>query len=568
MTAPTPRPLPRTLTAALLALSLGAGGSVGCPARTVRPAAPAPDRTPLHVQVLAFNDFHGNLEPPGGSGGKLPVGKGPDGKPVSVDTGGVVHLAAHLERLRAEAPHTVVVTAGDLVGGSPLLSALFHDEPTVHAMNLLGLDVAGVGNHEFDAGWRELMRLQRGGCHPGDGCQFETTYPGARFPFVGANVLGPDGKPLFPPYVVKEFEGVPVAFVGVTLEDTPTIVQPAGVEGLSFTNEARAINALVPELRARGVEAIVALVHVGGENAGTYDGCEGLKGPIVELTERLDPAVDAVVSGHTHAAYNCVVEGRPLTSALSAGRLVTDLDLTLDRTSRDVVEARARNVPVTRETPGSPALQALIDRAAARVAPLRDRVVGQLNDTLTAPRNKASPAGESTLGHAMADAQLEATRGSGAQLALVNPGGIRADLPAGDVTYGQAFTTTPFGNNLVTLTLTGAQLHALLEQQWQEDAVRILAPSAGLTYRWRAAGPLGARVEKGSLALGGKPVDPAGRYRVTVNSFLAAGGDGFTVLQQGTERTGGPLDIEALVSYLQAHKPVRAPALGRVRRAD
>ncbi|MCI0672790.1 MAG: bifunctional metallophosphatase/5'-nucleotidase [Myxococcaceae bacterium] len=559
----TVEPLPPS---ALLLAALLAGAS-GCQ-RAAHVAKAELPPAPVRVQVLAINDFHGQLEPPSGSGGRVTVAVRPDGSRQTVDAGGAVHLAAHLARLRKENPNTVVVSAGDLVGASPLLSALFRDEPTIEAMNAMGLTLHAVGNHEFDRGRAELLRLARGGCHPEDVCRADAPFPGARFTFLAANVLGPDGGALLAPYAVRTFEGVNVAFIGVTLAGTPTIVQPSGVAGLTFRDEVETVNALVPRLRAEGVEAFVLLVHEGAEHSGPFDGCEGATGPVLEMARAVDDAVDVLVTGHTHAAYNCLVDGKRVTSALSAGRLVTDLDLTLDRTSGEVLEVRARNVVVTRETEGAPEVQAVIDRAAARAAPLRDRVVGRVVEALSAPRHVTTPSGESTLGNVMADAQLAATQAEalgGAELALVNPGGIRADLPAGDVTYGAAFTTTPFGNNLVTLTLTGAQLRAVLEQQWEVTPPRILATSSGLTYSWSPSAPRGRKVDPASLALNGRPVDAHARYRVTVNSFLAAGGDGFSVLTEGKEQRGGPLDIDALVAYLKARSPLEPPALGRIR---
>jgi 5'-nucleotidase len=520
----------------------------------------------VRVQVLALNDFHGHLAPPPGSSGEIRAGSNPDGSPARVKTGGATFLARHLAQLRESSPHTVVVAAGDLIGGTPLLSALFHDEPTIEALNLMGLSLAAVGNHEFDEGAAELQRMQSGGCHPKDGCQDGTPFAGARFPYLAANVRTASGATLFPPYAVREFEGVKVAFIGMTLEGTPEIVEASGIAGLQFLDEVETVNALVPELKRQGVEAIVVVVHEGGTQSGSHDGCEGISGPIVAITQGVDDEVDLLVTGHTHQAYNCVIDGKRVTSAASYGRLITDIDLVLDGATGEVVETTARNVLVTRDVEAVPEVQGLIESYDTLAAPLRDRVIGRVTAALQQPNAKLWPSGESPLGNAIADSQLAATKDAGAQVAFMNPGGIRADLDAGDVTYGEAFTVQPFGNSLVTLTLTGAQLHTLLEQQWEGPHVRILAPSKGFSYTWKASAPVGQKVDPASLRLHGAPVDPAGRYRVTVNNFLAGGGDGFRVLAEGTERRGGPVDVDALEAWLKAHSPLPPPETNRITR--
>lgn len=535
----------------------------GAPDATAEPDASPPD--PIRLQVLAINDFHGALEPPAGSAGRVETERPADMPPVTVDAGGAAYLAAHVAALRADEPHTIVVSAGDLIGASPLLSAAFHDEPTIEAMNLVGLDVNAVGNHEFDEGGAELLRMQYGGCHPTDGCQDGDGFAGAAFQFLAANVAveGAD-RTLLPAYTIREYDGVPVAFIGMTLENTPEIVTPLGIGGLAFGDEAATVNELVPALRAEGVEAIVVLIHEGGVQAGLYDECVGISGPIVDIVTALDDEVDLVVTGHTHAAYNCEIAGTRVTSALSNGRLLTRAILELDPRTRDVVSVEAENRIVTRDVLPAAPVASLIDAYLAVIAPLRDRVVGT---TAAVVDRVASPAGQSAMGSVIADAQLAATSPAplgGAQLALMNPGGVRADLDAGPVTFGEIFTVQPFGNSLVTMTLTGAQIEAALEQQWQATTTRILQPSAGFAYTWSASGPVGDKVDPASLTLDGQPVDPEASYRVTVNSFLASGGDGFTVFAAGTDRLGGALDLDALEAYLVANDPLSSPALDRI----
>ncbi|WP_434383730.1 bifunctional metallophosphatase/5'-nucleotidase [Melittangium boletus] len=545
-----------------LALALGASLFVACAHTAPAPKTPeAP--APVHLRLLAINDFHGNLGPPEGSSGEIRTGD------ARVKAGGAAWLASHLEQLRASAPGaTLMVSSGDLLGASPLVSGLFHDEPTVEAMNLMGLALNAVGNHEFDEGAAELLRLQTGGCHPKDGCVGKERFEGARFQFLAANVVDARGATLFAPYAVREFDGVKVAFIGMTLQGTPEIVDSAGIQGLRFLDEADTVNALVPGLREQGVKAIVVLVHEGGiqQPGGTYDGCEGLTGPLVDIVRRMDAEVDVVLSAHTHQAYNCELFGKRVTSAASYGRLITRMDLTLDRASGDVVKTDAHNVIVTREGPGVEAVRALVEHYDTLSAPLRDRVLGRLTAPLRKPDANVWPSGESSLGNMISDAQLEATRGAGAQVSFMNAGGIRAELDAGDVTYGEAVTVQPFGNALVTFTLSGAQLHELLESQWRSDATHILQPSRGFTYTWRESAPVGQKVDPASLRLDGAPVRPEALYRVTVSSFLAGGGDGFRVFTLGTHRQGGPLDVEAMDSYLKAHSPLAPPSTDRLTR--
>ncbi|MDP4299968.1 bifunctional metallophosphatase/5'-nucleotidase [Leptothrix discophora] len=528
---------------------------------------------PVRVKVIAINDFHGNLKPP--LGGIRLADPADPGKTVAVPAGGAEYLASAVQAARAKNPNHVFVAAGDLVGASPLLSALFHDEPTIEALGLMGLEASAVGNHEFDQGRAELLRQQQGGCHPKDGCRGpNASWGGARFQYLAASTIDTaTGRPLLPPYVIKRFEGIPVAFIGLTLKDTPGIVTPSGVAGLEFRDEVATVNALVPGLRGQGVEAIVVLIHEGGFPSGGPDECPSISGPIVKIVEGFDAAVDVVVSGHTHRAYNCRIAGRLVTSADKYGTVLSEIDLTIDRRSRDVVEARAANVVVRHDQFAREAAQTrLIATWEPLAAPLARRIVGRLSAPLT---RDESPAGESTLGQVVADSQLRATEhpsSGGAQIALMNPGGLRADLKPGDdgqVRYEDVFAVQPFYNNLVTLSLSGAQLAQVLEQQWlNQPKPRMLQVSRGLSYQWRASAPVGQRVVPGSLRLHGEPIEPQRRYRVTVNSFLAAGGDGFTVLAQGEDRRTGLMDLDAIEVWFRGNDRVQPGRLDRIQKLD
>ena len=527
--------------------------------------------TPIAVKVLAINDFHGNLLPPlGGIRIKDPA---EPTKTLNVAAGGAATLASAVAELRRKNPNHIFVAAGDLIGASPLLSALFHDEPTIESLNLMGLEVSAVGNHEFDHGSAELLRMQSGGCHPVDGCKGPRPFAGAKFKYLAAStVVQASGKTLFPAVHVKHFEGVPVGFIGLTLKDTPTIVVPSGVAGLTFRDEVQTVNQLVPQLRAQGIEAIVVLIHEGGMPSGDYNECPGVSGPIVDIVNKLDKAVDLIVSGHTHRAYQCRIDGRLVTSADKFGTLVTEIDLLLDRSSGDVISAAANNVIVQSDRFAPDAAQTQLIAAYQQLAaPLAKRVVARLNGPLTRDEN---PAGEIPVGQVVADAQLAATRDTqrgGAQLALMNPGGLRAALvpsAGGEVRYEDLFAVQPFYNNLVTLTLSGAQLLQVLEQQWlNQPRARILQVSDGFGYTWDAARPAGQRIVPGSVQLDGKALDPAAPYRVTVNSFLAGGGDNFQALKLGQDARTGVMDVDAFEHYLAsrtAPAPVTAQRIKRL----
>jgi 5'-nucleotidase len=537
-------------------------------------ASPAAAETaaPVDLRILAINDFHGNLRPP--PGGIRIADPADKTRKIAVPAGGAETMATLVRQLREGHKNTIFVAAGDLIGASPFLSAMFHDEPTVESLSMMGLAVASVGNHEFDEGKDELLRMQNGGCHPLDGCQGPHPFRGAGFHYLAASTVETStGKTILSPYEIREFDGVPVAFIGLTLKGTPNIVSPVGVAGLEFRDEADTVNALVPELKARGVEAIVVLIHEGGFPTGDYNECPDISGPIVDIVKKFDRAVDVVISGHTHQAYVCEIDGRLVTSADKYGTLVTAIDLKLDPATHDVVSARANNVIVrTGSLARDPEQTALLEAYEKLAAPIANRQAGSITQALSRTPNNA---GESPLGDIIADAQLAATRADadgGAVIAFTNPGGVRTDIAAkenGGVTYADLFASQPFHNHLVTLTLTGIQIKNMLEQQWLDPKrPRILQVSKGFAYEWDNAKPYGERVIANSMSLNGTRIDPAMSYRVTVNDFLSVGGDGFTVLKEATAPRSGGYDVDALYVYFQANSPVSPGQTGRIVRLN
>ena len=566
----------------------------------------------VKLDLLAFNDFHGNLEP-------IPSSSS-SGRVNNTAAGGAAYLGRLLanERTKSRAAGAVPITVapGDIVGASPLLSAAFHDEPTIKVMNALGLQVASVGNHEFDEGWQELRRLQNGGClDDGDGangqnsCPGDQGFDGADFQYLAANVGWTDpsahrSKTLFPATKIMKVKGEKVGFIGMTLEGTPDIVTAAGVQGLTFADEVETANALVPKLRKQGVKSIVVLLHEGATptDATAYNSCSGVSGAGLEIAKNLSPAIDVVISGHTHQPYNCVVQdpsGKPrlFTSAFSFGRMVTKLHLLIDPKTHDIVRpaAFAENLIATNDASVSPlaSVQSIIDTYKALVSGIADKVIGHIADGTLISRTQDA-AGESPLGDLIADGQvadpttIEAgASGSTANkpvIALMNPGGIRADLvenEAGDVTYGAAFSVQPFNNFMVSMDLTGAQIKAILNQQWNgsNESSRKILQVSGLTYTWDASQadlpdtdalvPGTVMVDAdGDPATAMVPLEDGTTYRVVANNFLSGGGDGFTVFRDATNTYFGGLDIDSLRMYLEAHDPVTTPATDRITRQD
>ncbi|MER7554481.1 bifunctional metallophosphatase/5'-nucleotidase [Streptomyces anulatus] len=540
----------------------------------------------VDVQLLSFNDLHGNLEPPAGSAGNVSETQ-PDGTVKAIPAGGVEYLATSLRTARKGNPYSVTAAGGDMVGASPLLSGLFHDEPTIEALNGLDLDVTAVGNHEFDEGAAELARLQNGGCHPVEGCYEKgKKFKGADFPYLAANVTKEKtGKPLLKPYTVWKKKGVKIGFIGVTLEGTPDIVTANGVKGLKFHDEVETINKYARELDRKGVKSIVALIHEGGAPASTsynYD-CDspgagdGISGPIVDIAKGITPKVDALVTGHTHQAYVCTVpdpSGKPrmVTSASSFGKLYTDTTLTYDRRTKDIVRTsvKSANHVVTRDQAKATDMTRLIDRWNKLAAPIAGKPQGWISADIN---GRGSTAPEKPLGNVIADAQLEglapADKG-GAEVAFMNPGGIRADLvhkasgSEGDgvVTYGEAFTVQPFTNMMNVVDLTGAQLVTALQQQVSgsnEASPKILQVSKGLTYTLDLTKSGADRVVADTIKLNGEAIDPARTYRVAMNEFLAGGGDGFAALGEGTNKLVGASDLDLFNAYLAAHSTAAAP---------
>jgi 5'-nucleotidase len=531
------------------------------PVTWTRPGVALSSRRTVDIKLLGLNDFHGQLAP------RL-VANRPAG-------------GAALRAARAPG-RSAIIHSGDMVGASPPSSALLQDEPAIQVFNLLGNShcsrsfrlnplcnvVATTGNHEFDEGKDELFRLLFGGNHP-NGPFLERNWRGTRYPTISSNVVDEDsGRPILPPVSIKLLGGVPVAFIGAVLEATPTIVTPTGVAGLDFLDEADSINGIVRLLKLVGIRTIVVTIHQGGRQTafeGPTQGTSDLTGEIIEIVARLDSEVDVVVSGHSHAFTNALLpsaDGDPVlvTQAFSGGTAYGEIDLVIDSRTRDVLQKSARVITTFGDVaPGTnpqPDLTAIVTAADELVAPLVNRVIGQS----AGPLNRVqSPAGESALGNLIADAQRD---NMGTEVGFMNPGGIRADLDAGPATWGELFTIQPFGNSLVGMTLTGAQIDALLEQQFQLASPRVLSVS-GLTYTWSASAPAGNRVS--NVVVNGVPLDPAASYSATANSFIAAGGDGFTIFNDGTDRVGGPIDLDALVEYVEGlPQPFSAAIEGRI----
>ncbi|WP_216899584.1 bifunctional metallophosphatase/5'-nucleotidase [Nocardia alni] len=507
------------------------------------------------VHLFGINDLHGNLEPPEGTNGHID----------QYAAGGAAYLAAHLATLKAAYPASAVVSAGDNVSASPLVSALFHDEPTIDFLNSVGVAASSVGNHEFDHGIPELTRLQQGGC-AADGCSPGQPFTGAAFPYLAANVTDQGGQlpPGLRPWTMLTVGGHKIGVVGVVTPTTANIVMPDAIAGYTFGDEADAINKYVPQMKSAGAETIVALIHDGGAQQthgapADYNGCVNITPNVTALAQHIDSAVRVLFTGHTHLAYNCVIDGKVVTQASSFGRLITDVTL---RFHDGTVDAHAVNRVVTRTVTKDPAASRLVDFYAAQSAPKAGQVIGDANGPLP---NDPTPGGDSPLGDLIADSMLSAMAPQHAVAAFMNPGGVRADLSGGAITYQQAYTVEPFGNEVVDVALTGEQILKLLEQQWDNHVTPGVLSVAGITYAYDDAAPKDHKVLEDSVRIAGRPLDPGAVYQVSTNNFLASGGDGFSVFAQGPQSAVGPADLNALESYLTTEGNVQPPS-SRVQR--
>ncbi len=515
-----------------------------------------PAAEPGEVHLFGFNDLHGHLQPPEASNGLV----------ADHTAGGIGYLAAHLDRLRAAYPDSAVLSVGDNIGASPLVSSLFHDEPTINALNEIGVAASAVGNHELDHGVLELARLREGGCAL-DGCSPGAPFTGTDFPFLAANLTDAQGHPApgVRAWTMVEVGGHRIGVVGTITPETAHLVFPEGIRGYTFGDQVEAINRYVPKMRKAGAETVVALVHDGGRQqvsaaATDYNGCADITPDVPDLARRTDPMVRTILTGHSHQAYVCVIDGKVVTQAGSYGRLVTDVTL---RFADDGVTVSAVNRVVTRTVATDPELDRMVDFYTAQAAPRAERVIGTATASL--PR-AASESGESPLGDVIADAMLDVTaEPARAVAAFMNPGGVRADINVGPITFGAIYAVQPFGNQVVTVTLTGGQILDLLEQQWDNPSEPTVLSVAGITYAYDPAAPPGRKVLDESVRIGGQPLNRVARYRVTTNNFLASGGDGFEVFTRGTDMTVGPSDLEALETHLRERGAIEPP-MPRIRR--
>ncbi len=553
------RPVRTGLTALAAALALA-----GC-------ASPPATRGPVELNLVAINDFHGNLE-----ASKYTLKNNGSDNKETIQAGGIDVLGGALDAFRKEDKDLLFVAAGDLVGASPALSSMWADEPSIVAMNRMGLVASSLGNHEFDQGSKELLRQQHGGCdspRPAKACQLSKDFKGAGFTYLATNVIDQStGKSLVPGWRIVDVKGVKVGLIGAVLQDMASVTVGSAIKGLAFPDEAESINKVLPEMRAQGAQVFVVLIHEGGHTGEAFDKvlCDGLEGPIVNIVRKLDPAIRLVITGHSHKGYLCKVDGRVVTQADAMGHLLSRIKMTVDPVSGKVEDITVRNVVMQPGafTPDAQLGAYLADVRARSAAELAKPVARIASPSVA---RKEDDNGVAPLGTVIADAAVAAMRAQGVQVGFMNPGGIRKDLEAGEggvVSFGQAQAVLPFGNTLVAMDLTGAQLRALLEQQWQRQGNGyMLQTSSSLSYQWDSTRPAGQRVLPASLKVNGKPVEDGKTYRVVANNFLADGGDNFPMFAKGTNRVETQLrDLDALVAFLKQHTELGAASMAADKR--
>ena len=523
--------------------------------------------TPVEINLVGMNDFHGHLD-----ASKFEYTSIAALAAQSHPAGGVDNIAAALQAWRREDKDLLFVGAGDLVGASPAMSSMFADEPSLTALTMAGMYASSVGNHEFDNGRAELLRQQHGGCasiRPDKACKFAASFGGAGFTYLAANVLdAATGKPFLPAYRIADVRGVKVGLIGAVIKDTASLVLASGIVGLHFIDEADAVNKIIPEMRAKGAKVFVLMIHEGGSTTEPFDkpDCSELKGPIVGIVKRLDPAIRLIVSGHTHKGFQCKVDGRTVTQAEMGGHVLSRIKMKVNPESGEVLDIGVRNVVIKAgQYPADVRVASYLADARARSKEALARPVARL--AVRSTGRKATAAGESALGNLVADSVLEITRAQGVQIAFMNSGGMRQDLDVGEnflATFGNVQIVLPFGNTIVAMDLTGAQLRELIEQQWIRQgaaAASVLQPSNGFGYKWNPTAAPGQRVVPGSMTLNGVALDDNKSYRVAANNFLAEGGDNFPAFKKGLNKQDTQIrDIDALVDFIVKRDKAGTPA--------
>ncbi|MFD7321726.1 bifunctional metallophosphatase/5'-nucleotidase [Streptomyces sp. NPDC059875] len=566
---------------------------------------PAAADDPIDVQLLSITDFHGYLQPPTpGQGGRIPAGGG-----TSVTVGGAAYLATHLTRLRSGHPNSVFFSTGDNFSGWPFEVDAHQDEPTIEVLNKLGLRFSAVGNHELDVSPEFLVNhMEDGRCFGTvgvDSCFTDSTgrrFHGADFDFLSGNIVSKrTGRTVVDPYRIEWFRGadgkrVPVGFISTTVEATvtgSTSYQP----GLRALDQAQTIDRYAKELRRRGVEAIVLNVHEGGspKSAATsgYDVCDSAYGPVIELAKKVTPEIDAVVTGDWHSRFNCMVpdpagKPRPVVEAGNHGALISEINLSLDPKTGEVLRDRTRSVnhAVTRDVAPDREVQKIVDHWAARGAERFAQPLATQTGSFTRTPNAA---GESTAADLYADVQYwnaNRTPDGRADLALIaaqpaqGSTAVRGDLPYakgshpadadGRILYGESWNVYGYGNPVLTVSVKGRQLDAILEQQWQKQpngTVKSapLAVSRNVSYRYDPARPVGDRVSPRDVLINGRPLDPERTYRVAALAYTVIGADGYSAFAGYTAPVRDGADHESFVDYLRAHKKISPAPLNRVR---
>jgi 5'-nucleotidase len=487
----------------------------------------------VHVQLLVVNDFHGQLD-------KYHTVLG-------TVTGGAEYLAAYLKKYKKVNPSTILIHAGDMTGASPPISSQFRDQPTIEFMNILHFDVGTLGNHEFDHGVNAMKHLIYGGYNQKTGY-----FQGTKTAYISANIIDKKtNSPLFPPYFIKHIDGMKIGFIGVVTTETNHYVTPENRQQVNIIDEVSAINRTVKVLKDKGVKAIVVLAHISAKSDLTGGNPIGA---LVKMAPQIDKEVDVIFAGHSHDYANTVADGKLIVQALAYGKAFSQVNITIDRKTKDIVEKNAKIILTSHDQiePDSQT-HAFLKKYKQKLGKKFYKNIGKLPWDVTRYHDVN---GNSPLAKMIAEAERKAM---GTEIAFVHQGEMRGNLKKGNITLLDLYTALPFGHTVKKILLTGKQIKLALEQQWRGKSAPYMLQTLGLTYNWDPEASIGNHI----LSIkdsNSQELQPDKEYYVALSNFLASGGDKFTAFRKGRTIKTGPLVVEALSNFIKQNYPLKGTA--------